>query len=131
MEDETCSLTSVKQRLARWCNQNSERKKQLAGSLVASAAAAVVLERDKGQGFGVQVEDLDQLGISREDATFKEVFGSVKYSELAACEALQDFARSFGYSVTARANNQGPNTQYPMFIDGGSHVCFQPEKCPK
>ena len=89
--------------------ENKEQMKKLAaellGRLFVDAAVSLKMTEDKGKGFNVEPADLNKiLGANGREASFEYLFRMVQPSMLANSESLQDFAKTFGYSVTAKGS---------------------------
>eukprot|EP00435_Cladocopium_sp_Y103_P051672 s687_g16.t1 len=122
------SLTSVKRKLRAWSVENQARQQAanaaLVGNLLAQAAAKVVMEKDQGGGFKISEEDLDRIGIKRDELMFQRIFNHLELSSLEESESLQAFARSFGYSIAVK-EERDPVERDPD-VNGHVVVYFTP-----
>ena len=104
VEDGIC-FSNVKKRMTTWAAENEARQKKFAAELLGSwyAKAAVVRgpTDDQGEGFSVCSYHVHNLPLDTNPQTYMQLFSCVESSALAESESLQDFAKAFGYSVTA------------------------------
>mmetsp|Transcript_35954 Transcript_35954/g.58881 ORF Transcript_35954/g.58881 Transcript_35954/m.58881 type:complete len:223 (-) Transcript_35954:32-700(-) len=108
VEDGIC-FSNMKKRMAKrratWAAEDEPRQKKFAaellGSWYAKAALAKCATDDQGEGFSVFWSHVHNLPLDTYSQTYTQLFSCVESSELAESESLQDFAKAFGYSVTA------------------------------